>query len=186
MIEVEVKLAIGSAEPEVRRLEQLGGIMVHGRSLEDNILLDLAGDVLRARGAMLRIRKYGEGATLTYKEPAPGPSGFKVRQELEAALQDPDLIVRILESAGFRRVWRYMKYRTVFRVGGLTADLDETPIGNFVELEGARESIDVLALRLGRTPAEYIGLSYRALQEQWCRKRGLAAGDMIFEQGLKS
>ena len=187
MIEIEVKLAIGPLEPEARRLGQLGALLVHPRSLEDNVLLDLGEGRLRARGAMLRVRKYGGQATLTYKEPGPEaePAGYKVRREMETAIDDADALIGILSAAGFRRVWRYEKYRTVYQLEGVQALLDETPIGNFLELEGSRESIDSLSHRLGRTSADYIASSYQALQERWCRDRGLLQGDMVFERGSK-
>jgi adenylate cyclase, class 2 len=45
--------------------------------------------------------------------------------------------------------------------------VDETPIGNFAELEGASEWIDGVAARLGVDPAQYITLSYGRLFDQW-------------------
>ena len=181
MLEVEIKLAIGDASSEARKLEVLGARLAHPRALEVNVLLDLAGQPLGTRGAMLRVRTYGERAVLTYKEPAPGPSGYKIRQELETPIPDGGGLVRILEASGFTRIWRYMKYRTVFEMDGVHVLLDETPIGNYVEIEGSRPAIDAAAARLGRTPADYITLSYRALYERRCAQRGTVAGDMIFE-----
>jgi adenylate cyclase class 2 len=184
MMEVEVKLAVGPIEPEMRRLEKLGGRLVHARSLEENVLLDLPERALGMRGAMLRVRKYGAEAALTYKEFAPGPAGYKNRMEIEAAITEPHQLLRVLEFAGFRPIWRYMKYRTVFCVQDLKVLLDETPIGNYIELEGARESIDAFAARLGRGPSDYIPLSYRALYERWCLERRTAVGDMVLESRM--
>jgi adenylate cyclase class 2 len=180
MLEVEIKLAIGTSEPVIRRLEALGARLAHPRGLEVNELLDLPGQPLRARGALLRVRRYGGRSVLTYKEPAQGPAGYKVRREIEAEIPDSAAVVQILEAAGFTRVWRYMKHRTVLELDGLHILLDETPIGNYLELEGARTAIDSVASALGRTHEEYITLSYRELQEQHCLKRGVVPGDMIF------
>ncbi len=41
-----------------------------------------------------------------------------------------------LKALGFRPGFRYEKYRTSFRLPGLHMDLDETPVGTFLELEG--------------------------------------------------
>ena len=45
----------------------------------------------------------------------------------------------------------------------LKAELDETPIGDFLELEGERRAIDRSARLLGYGPADYIARSYGAL-----------------------
>ena len=183
MIEVEIKLAIGPTDVEVRRLQQLGARVVSPRSFEDNILLDVSVGELRARGAMLRLRLYADSATLTYKEPAPGPDGFKVRTEIESSVAEPAAVLRILEAAGFRRVWRYVKYRTILEHEDLTLGVDETPAGNFLELEGPAGSIEALARRLGRAQADYITATYRELHVRWCETRGLPPGDMLFPRG---
>lgn len=184
LMEVEVKVALGPLEPVVRSLEELGASLVHPRSLEDNVLFDQAQEPLWARGAILRVRTYGDRAWMTYKEPAPGPAGFKVRREVETLVSDSGRCLVILESIGFRKVWRYMKYRTAYRFEDLQILVDETPIGNYLELEGAQEEIDGFASRMGRSPSDYIVESYRALHQRWCRDRGLDAGDMLF--GLES
>lgn len=181
MLEVEIKLAVGAADSEVRKLEALGARLVQPRGLEVNVLLDLPGQPLRARAAMLRVRRYGGRSLLTYKEPAPGPAGYKTRREIEIAIPDFGTVIRILEAAGLTRVWRYMKYRTAFEMDGLHLLLDETPIGNYLELEGERASIDAAVARLGRTADESSTLSYSALFEQDCARRGVVPGDMTFD-----
>lgn len=186
MMEVEVKVALGPLETFVHRLEDLGASLEHPRSLEDNILLDQPDAPLAARGAILRIRTYGERAWLTYKEPAAGPAGFKVRRELETQVPDAGLCTLILESVGFRKVWRYMKYRTAYRYGDLAVLIDETPIGNYLEIEGRHHEIDSLAVSLGKTPSDYIVESYRSLHQRWCHDRALDAGDMLFGTGTTS
>ena len=64
------------------------------------------------------------------------------------SIADPEALERILVGLGFRPCYRYQKYRTLFAVGELQVCLDETPIGCFVELEGAPEAIDRAAERL--------------------------------------
>ena len=183
MIEVEIKLAIGPAEAEVRRLLQLGARVVSSRSFEDNILLDVSVGELRARGAMLRLRLYADTATLTYKEPAAGPEGFKTRREIEGSVQEPASLLRILEAAGLQRRWRYVKFRTVLKRGEVTIGVDETPVGNFLELEGPAPAIDDLASLLGRAPSDYSTATYRELYERWCAERSLQPADMLFPGG---
>jgi adenylate cyclase class 2 len=77
-------------------------------------------------------------------------------------------------------VFRYEKYRTEFARGsepGLVT-LDETPVGNFMELEGPARWIDHTAKVLGFSRDAYITDSYGKLYEDWCAARNLVPGDM--------
>jgi len=59
--------------------------------------------------------------------------------------------------------------------------LDETPIGNFLELEGSPRWIDRTARRLGFSPKDYINRSYGYLYLAWCRERRIRPKDMVFK-----
>ena len=75
---------------------------------------------------------------LTYKGPA-AAGKHKDREELEVETSDPSRLAEMLARLDFRPVFRYEKYRTEYRRGdeaGL-ATLDETPVGAYLELEGA-------------------------------------------------
>ncbi len=58
--------------------------------------------------------------------------------------------------------------------------VDETPIGNYAELEGSAEWIDRAAARLGVDPAEYLTLSYGRLFDLWREQHHCAAEDLTF------
>ena len=58
--------------------------------------------------------------------------------------------------------------------------VDETPIGNFAELEGPAEWIDRTAQSLCVGQEQYITLSYGRLFEQWREQRGSSAQDLTF------
>jgi adenylate cyclase class 2 len=62
---------------------------------------------------------------------------------------------------------------------------DETPIGNYLELEGPEKWIDEVATRLGYSPQDYITSTYLALYLLKCREEGKKPGNMVFE-GRKS
>ncbi len=86
------------------------------------------------------------------------------------------------------RGWfRYEKFRTTYRfpatarwASDLLIELDETPIGAFVELEGPSEAIDRAANLLGFGPKDYITKSYLALYLDQCRAQGMTPGHMVF------
>jgi adenylate cyclase class 2 len=181
--ETEVKLSFASpAEAEVR-LESIGARRERAREFEDNVLYDLPGDVLRSSGRLLRLRRAGGRAILTYKAPVPGEHRHKVRVEHETEVDDPEAVALILEGLGLSPCYRYQKYRTAFVLEGLEIALDETPIGCFVELEGEPEAIDRIAARLGFSESHYVLATYRQLQERHAAARGVEPGDLVFPDG---
>ena len=85
---------------------------------------------------------------------------------------------------GFRPGFRYEKFRTSFRnipsAAGLHLDLDETPVGDFLEIEGAPREIDRIARALGFSPRDYIRSTYWDLYAAECRRRGQIPRNMLF------
>ncbi len=164
------------------------------------------GQLLRLRTETPRDRKGEARFVLTFKGPgqtdqewqkAPAPSAplgtgrsrrykgaqYKVREETEFILPDARGFLALMAGSGLRRSFRYEKMRTSYGIpgaGGVHLELDETPAGVFLELEGPRRAIDRLARRLGYGPEEYITRSYAALHFEDCRRRGVRAGDMLF------
>ena len=58
--------------------------------------------------------------------------------------------------------------------------IDETPIGDYAELEGLPEWIDRTAVRLGVDRSEYLTLSYGRLFELWRAEHRSDANDLTF------
>jgi adenylate cyclase class IV len=115
-----------------------------------------------------------KGAT-RYKVGAAGP--YKVREEREVRASDERAIAEILGALGLAPRFRYEKYRSTYRLPGIAhvvVELDETPMGDFLELEGRREAIDRAAARLGFGRADYIIESYGALYAEDCAEGGRA------------
>ncbi|HEX9764786.1 MAG TPA: class IV adenylate cyclase [Candidatus Acidoferrales bacterium] len=183
--ETEIKLAV--ARPaDVRKLLRRAGFRVrHRRSFEHNLVFDTADRSLVRRGCLLRLRTYAGAHSLTFKRPGQVSSRFKVREELETAVERPGVLREVLAALGLEPVFRYEKYRTVFesrgRWRGGEVMLDETPIGPYVELEGGRDWIRRAARDLfSAGPDRFIVKNYAALYIDWCRERGAPFGDMVF------
>ena len=183
--EIEVKLRFESPDQARRRLERAGARRVGERTFEDNVVYDDERGGLAASRKVLRLRRYGASATLTFKAPVEGSFRHKVREEHETAVAQPDAVERLLSGLGFRPVYRYQKFRTHYEIGGLSASLDETPVGCYVELEGSPDAIDRTAAAMGVPPDEYILSNYRELHEQQARARGEQAGDLVFERSAE-
>lgn len=195
--ETEIKLRLASAATGRRLLARLGA-RAASRVFERNLVFDTPNGLLFSQGRLLRIRTerpFGKPssrrsagrairAVLTHKGPGLADrSPYKVREETEIELSDPGAMQAVLESLGLRVKFRYEKRRTVFRLPGeprLVAELDETPIGAFLELEGPPRAIDRVAGRLGFSAADYLTDSYLALYFADCARRGVAPGDMLF------
>ncbi len=180
--EVEVKLWVTSSLAEIRRrIRQLGFALKKRRVFEQNVLLDTARLDLGKKNELIRLRKVGAKSILTYKGPAkPGP--HKSREELECDVENADFMQLILQRLGYQTRFRYEKYRAEYERRGTkgTVTVDETPIGNFLELEGPPRWIDKTARELGFSPADYITQSYGSLYMAWRRAYGAAPAHMVF------
>jgi len=180
--EIEVKLLFESPDSARSSLERIGARVVHERTFEDNIVYDDDRGRLVAAGQLLRLRRWGGAATLTFKAPVEGRHRHKVREEHETAVERPEELERILLGLGFLPIYRYQKYRTLYALGALHACVDETPLGCFVELEGEPADIDRAASSMGLGPDDYVLATYRDLHEQHARSRGERPGDLVFDR----
>jgi len=180
--EIEIKLRLPLDLGKIRHaLQKAGFRVVEPRIRETNILFDNSKRTLRKHGKLLRLRRAGAHRFLTYKGPSE-PSRYKKRQELEIHLDDGDRLGEIFSHLGFRPVFRYEKFRTEYakpRSEGKVL-LDETPIGNFLEIEGSPRWIDRTARALGFRRQDYITRSYGYLYLAYCRERRIAPKDMLF------
>jgi adenylate cyclase class 2 len=177
--EVEIKFRVDDVRALNRRLRKSGFRLLTRRTHEMNTLYDLPGQLLRKRGELLRLRKYGPQWVLTHK--AKGKVGpHKTRVENETKIADGARMEAILRALGFVPTFRYEKFRAEWSDGKGHVVVDETPIGNFGEIEGPTRWIDRTAqvLQIGRN--DYITATYSDLFFQWKQQTGSAAREMTF------
>ena len=185
--ETEIKLATGNPRQIRRRLTQLGFRPVRARHFENNTLFDFPNQRLRRARCLLRLRFAGGENLLTYKGAPVQSRNYKIRREIETTVQDGQELREILRQLGMREVFCYQKYRTAYAPDGRQegseaphAFFDETPIGNFLELEGPKRWIDEIARKLGYLRGDYITESYAALYRKKCLQQGKKPGNMVF------
>lgn len=184
----------------------LGTSRVH----EENVIFDTRQGELAKQGQLLRIRtetpatlaesnsvEPKQRVVLTFKQPVEQQYGadpesasnwrYKVREEIEVEVANAGALTRIFERLGMSGWFRYEKYRTTFRLPdsdswarGLLIELDETPIGTFVELEGPAEAIDRAAVVLGYSKRDYVLENYLRLYVEDCRRKGEEPRHMLF------
>jgi len=180
--ETEIKLRIADIAALRRRLEELGYSIKIPRTLESDQLYDRADQALRQSDQILRLRTRGTRSTLTYKGPAQR-APHKSREELEVDMSDQEASERILNALGYKPTFRYQKFRTTYAAEGQPGliTLDETPIGEFLELEGEADWIDTTAVSLGFGPSDYITGSYASLYREYrVRNPGTIPDAMVF------
>jgi len=207
--ETEIKLKIDDPRAFQRALKRLGArpfSKQHVRIREENILFDTTDSSIAKAGQLLRIRtelREGKGKkpsgqrfVVTFKRPVDEPThreaaalhrNYKVREELELEISDGAMLGRIFAGLGMKGWFRYEKFRTTYKLPpakawakDLLIELDETPIGTFVELEGPEEAIDRAAAELGFSKRDYILKNYLLLYLEDCKRRGEPARDMVF------
>jgi adenylate cyclase, class 2 len=179
--EIEIKIAVRAAAAAVAMLVSKGFAVIAPRVFECNDVFDTSVGALHAQGCVLRIRAAGE-CVLTFKGPA-SHARHKSRYEFETRISDPVSAAQILRHLGYNVCFRYEKYRTEFaRVADPgVVTVDETPIGDFIEIEGPAEWIDATAKELGFTEEQYLTSSYGSLYRQYCSERGTTPTHMVFD-----
>jgi adenylate cyclase class 2 len=182
-IETEIKFRVMDVPALTARLEAAGFHVQTPRAFESNVLYDTPDRQMRARTEILRIRSYAGRWILAHKrlpDTGPGEDAHKHRVETETEISDGNTLAQIFTALGLVPAFRYEKWRTEWQDGEGHCVVDETPIGDFAELEGSAEWIDRSAVRLGVTPEDYLTLSYGRLFDVWRQQHNSAAEDLTF------
>jgi adenylate cyclase, class 2 len=200
--EIEIKFRVHDLAALNRNLRAAGFRIITRRTHEMNTLYDLPGDVLRRRKELLRIRKYGAEWTLTHKSGAIR-GRHSSRTELETKVADGKTLDTILRALGYAPRFRYEKFRAEWvdeksdtssakridknspihekrKTSKGVVVVDETPIGNFCEIEGSPRWIDATAEKLGVIPKDYITKNYATLFEEWKKATQSTAREMTY------
>jgi len=178
-LETEVKFYLPDMEQIRTRIANLGAVF-KGRALETNIRFEDAQKTLIQKKSLLRLRK-GTKITLTFKsEPSFKDNQFKILEEFEVEVSDFDIMEHILKSLGFKEEQVYEKWRETYVLGDTHICLDTMPYGNFLEIEGKKESIRQLASQIGLLWEKRILLNYLAIFDILKRQLNLSFYDVTF------
>src|ERR1700732_608502 len=183
--EIEIKFRVTDLRSLTRKLRAARFRLVTRRAHEMNTLYDLDGEVLRRRKELLRIRNYGSEWTITHKSGAKR-ARHSSRVELETGVADGNKMDAILGALGYSPSFRYEKFRAEWASGKGKVVVDETPIGNFCEIEGPSRWIDSTARKLGVSPADYITKNYATLFADWKQTTKSPAREMTFKDVQQS
>jgi adenylate cyclase, class 2 len=168
-IEKKYRLTREQLESLPGRLRECGA-QPQGEEFEENTLY--AGGQLDLNHQVLRLRRTGGRAILTYKERFTSSSSIKRHREDETLIEDPRALADILEALGFNPTLVYEKRRATWRLKGAEIVVDELPFGLFLEIEGEEESIMEAERTLGLHDAHAETASYPQLAREHGEKRG--------------
>ncbi|MGW8324576.1 MAG: class IV adenylate cyclase [Desulfobacterales bacterium] len=178
-LETEVKFYLPNIDSIRTRLIDLGAVFKH-RTFETNIRFEDPEKSLIKKKSLLRLRK-DKKITLTFKsEPPLKDDQFKILKEFEVEVSDFDAMEHILKSLGFKEEQVYEKWREIYVFGDTHLCLDTMPYGDFLEIEGTKESIQQLALKIGLLWEKRILLNYLAIFDIIKRQLNLSFYDVTF------
>ena len=170
-IEIEKKYRL-TREQRDQLNARLGvsGATFEGAEFEENIVY--SGGGLDPNKQVLRLRRVGGKAILTYKERHPSESSIKRHREDETGVQDAEALAAILDALGFKPTLVYEKRRRTWQWKGVEIVVDELPFGLFVEIEGEEKIIIEVEELLGLVEAQAEMATYPGLARQSGQKRG--------------
>ncbi|HEY0427657.1 MAG TPA: class IV adenylate cyclase [Pyrinomonadaceae bacterium] len=139
-IEIEKKYRLRKEQREFvsEKLKEAGATF-GGEDFEENILY--RGSALDEKNAVLRVRKIGEKAVLTYKRRIQNQFDIKQQIEYETLVENVNELEKIIENLGFRKKLIYEKRRETWHFREVEIVLDELAFGIFMEIEGSVTAI---------------------------------------------
>ncbi len=173
VIEIEKKYRLTKRQRESvrRRLREIGA-RLQGTEFEENTLY--SGRGLKVGKNVLRLRRVGDKATLTYKERYPGGE-IKHQREDETVVNNAEAMSEILAALGFKPTLLYEKHRETWKLAQTEIVIDELPFGVFMEIEGSEKGIRATERKIGHRDLQGESLTY----PQLTKKHGRREGDMI-------
>jgi adenylate cyclase class 2 len=181
VIESEIKIPVAELDSVRHLLVRIGAEQLNPTQDEVNTLFDSADGAFASSGRALRVRRVGDRSLLTFKGPARWEGAIKHRQEIELEVSSSETIAELLHALGFAPWIRYEKRRESWILDGVRVELDRTPIGDFVELEGPVPKLEDTARTLGLEPERAVAESYVGLWQAHRRRHPELGRDMVFE-----
>lgn len=162
-IEKKYRLTYPQRDQVRQRLVEIGASR-RAEELEENTIY--AGAGLEIGSMVLRLRRVGNTAKLTFKKRLPSLSSIKHQREEETSVADPEAMSAILEAIGFTRSLVYEKRRETWILGQAEIVIDELPFGLFMEIEAQESEIETIERGLEIEGLEPENATYPQLAQQ--------------------
>ena len=153
MLEVELKSVVDNVACRRAAIEAAGAVLVFSGRLEDR-RYDTGERTLTARDHVLRVRIYRDEHTvraeLDFKGPTRREDGYKLRDEIEAQVTDPDALVAILDRLGYEVTIAIDREIVQYELDGAMIRFETYPrMDHLVEVEGQPDRIERAIEALG-------------------------------------
>jgi predicted adenylyl cyclase CyaB len=153
MLEVELKSVVDDVEQRRANVERAGATVVYAGRLEDR-RWDTADRALLAKDHVLRVRTYrsdaGVRAELDWKGPTRREGGYKLRDELETKVGDPDALGEILTALGYEVSIAIDREIVQYDLEGTMIRFERYPrMDDLVEVEGEPADIERAIAAIG-------------------------------------
>jgi len=169
-IEIEKKYRLSSKQRELvlKQLPRIGA-KFKGEEFEENILY--GGGTLNPSHSVLRLRRAGKRAILTYKERYPGASSIKHQREDETEIENVQAMDAILQALGFAPILIYEKRRMTWLLRDAQIVVDDLPFGFFMEIGGSESEIREIEQSLAMKSMRTERLTYPQLTLKYGKKK---------------
>ena len=153
MLEVELKSVVDDVARRRAAIERAGASLVYAGRLEDR-RWDTPDRALAARDHVLRVRTYrADGnvrAELDWKGPTRHEDGYKLREEIDVATNEPDALGEILARIGYEVSMVIDREIAQYELDGAIVRFEQYPrMDDLVEVEGAPACIERAIVALG-------------------------------------
>jgi predicted adenylyl cyclase CyaB len=153
LLEVELKSVVDDESRRRAALERAGASLVFAGRLEDR-RYDTPDRALAARDEVLRLRSYStptqQRAELDWKGPTQRDGGYKLREELDVHVGEPDALAGILERLGYVVTIAIDRVIVQYDLGGAMVRFERYPrMDDLVEVEGTPAQIEHAIAALG-------------------------------------
>ncbi len=153
MLEVELKSVVDDIARWRAAAERAGATLVYEGRLEDR-RYDTPDHALAAHDEVLRTRVYRNAsathAELDWKGPTRREAGYKLREELDVNVAQPDALAEILARLGYVVTIAIDREIAQYELAGATIRFERYPrMDSLVEVEGTPEQIERAIAALG-------------------------------------
>jgi predicted adenylyl cyclase CyaB len=153
MLEVELKSVVDDIAQRRALVEAAGAVLVFEGRLEDRRYDDTSRS-LTLKDQVLRVRIYRDEhsvrAELDWKGPTRRQDGYKLREELDVRLTDPDTLVTILQKLGYDVTIAIDRDIAQYDLDGAMIRFEHYPrMDDLVEVEGVPEQIERAIIATG-------------------------------------
>jgi len=159
MQEIELKILNINSDEVIKKLTKLGAIQESDELIDERYYDD--GDAqISKKGNLLRLRKVGKKAEITYKDGRVKNKDFLVFEETESEVGNFEALDTILKKLALRIIIERQKKRTIFSLNAVKVEIHKYPImPAWLELEGKKEDIESVLGKLRYNKSQTVTLT---------------------------